>query len=105
MKSVKVGSAEAKPGMITYGSLKVSELEDGTDVSIPVGTICGSEDGPRLWVHGALHGDEIGAVYALSKVFKTVNPHDLKGTLIALPITNILGFRAPQDAHLRTVSI
>nr|WP_246283623.1 succinylglutamate desuccinylase/aspartoacylase family protein [Nocardioides perillae] len=52
----------------------------------------GREDGPTVWVDAAIHGDEAVGVEVVRQVLADLDPKALRGTLIALPIVNVLGF-------------
>ena len=59
MKLIEVGSARAdKPGRFD-GALKVAEHPDGSPVEIPVTIVRGAEDGPVMWMHACVHGDDL----------------------------------------------
>jgi predicted deacylase len=50
------------------------------------------ERGPVLLVTGATHGTEITGTRALLRLIPTLDPTKMKGTLIAVPVTNPLAF-------------
>ena len=54
----------------------------------------GREDGPTVWVDAAIHGDEAVGVEVIRQVLATLSPKTFRGTLIAIPIVNVLGFMA-----------
>jgi uncharacterized protein len=59
---------------------------------MPVQVICGRHPGPTLFVCAALHGDEILGVEIIRRVLKLSSLRRLNGTLVAIPIVNVLGF-------------
>ncbi len=85
---VKVGSASAERGAKGQGFLKVGELSVHSQIVIPVLIVHGREDGPALWVNGAVHGDEINVFMAVRQLAAALDPQKLKGTLIATPLCN-----------------
>jgi uncharacterized protein len=64
----------------------------GADVSLPVKVVHGREDGPVVWVDAAIHGDEVNGVEAVREVLTGLDPKTMRGTLIAVPVVNVLGF-------------
>jgi hypothetical protein len=58
----------------------------------PVGVISGSQTGPTLWIQATSHGEELLGAAAISKLFQSVRPAELKGTVVALPVVNVVGF-------------
>ncbi len=59
---------------------------------MPVAIVNGSKPGPRVWVSGAVHGDEINGVEITRRVLKQLDARKLSGTVVAVPIVNVLGF-------------
>jgi predicted deacylase len=45
-----------------------------------------------VWVDAAIHGDEAVGVEVVRQVLAGLDPKELNGTLIAVPIVNVLGF-------------
>ena len=89
---VQVGTASAAPGQRGIGFLEVLELSDGTPVNVPVIVANGRRRGPTLWIECAMHGNEVASVYGLLQTLKEIDPTRLRGTLIAVPVMNIIGY-------------
>ncbi|WP_278257741.1 succinylglutamate desuccinylase/aspartoacylase family protein [Nocardioides convexus] len=64
----------------------------GGDVSLPVRVLHGREDGPTVWVNAAIHGDEVLGVEVIRQVMATLSARTFRGTLVAVPVVNVLGF-------------
>lgn len=45
-----------------------------------------------MWVDAAIHGDEAVGVEVVRQVLADLDPRTLRGTVIAIPIVNVLGF-------------
>ncbi|NIO22982.1 MAG: hypothetical protein GTN38_03060, partial [Candidatus Aenigmarchaeota archaeon] len=67
-----------------------------TPVKSPVFVINGSTPGPKLWVHGGVHGDEHEGPQAIIRLARDLDPSALKGVIIAVPVINTLAFEAFQ---------
>lgn len=94
MQTIEVGTARADgPGRFD-GALKVAENPDGTAVEIPVIIVRGAKDGPVLWMHACVHGDEYCGTFNVQSFARSLVPSEMSGTVIALPILNITAFRA-----------
>lgn len=91
-KSVTVGTATATPGQIVRGSIPVTELAGGTKVEIPVVIVNGTQGGPVFWVDGAIHGDEPEGPMACAMVLREIDPTQLSGTLVMVPVMNVMAF-------------
>ena len=100
--SFEIGTARAVAGEIRFGAIQVGETCDGAPLLVPVAVAQGKAHGPTLWVQNGVHGTEYVGMGALQRILQTVRPSELKGTLICVPVMNILGYRAisrvaPQD--------
>jgi uncharacterized protein len=93
-KTVEVGTAKAAPGTIAYGAIPVTTLAGGGAVEIPVVIINGKKPGKTLWVDGAIHGDEPEGPMACQHLLREVTPDMLSGTLVLVPVINVLAFEA-----------
>lgn len=59
----------------------------------PVLVLNGATPGPTLCLTGAVHGDEINGIEIIRRVFFELNPNELSGVLLGVPIVNQMGFR------------
>lgn len=59
---------------------------------MPVQVINGRSAGPTLFVSAALHGDEINGVEIIRRLLRLKAMRSLRGTLLAVPVVNVLGF-------------
>jgi predicted deacylase len=73
-------------GYIEHGS-----YADGTPLQTPVHVIAGADSGPILYVQAAVHGDEVNGVEVIRRLVTGIEPGQLQGMLIAVPVTNGLG--------------
>lgn len=89
---LEIGGVKVMPGESRNIDLFIAKFYDFTDVFMPVKVIRGTEDGPRLFVCAALHGDEINGVEIIKRLLAVKRLRKLKGTLIAIPIVNVFGF-------------
>ncbi len=77
--------------------LAVSESYSGMTVEIPIHVRRAKEDGPTVFVTGALHGDEINGTGAIRQLVQTEDFQLCRGAVILVPVLNILAF----DRHSR----
>jgi uncharacterized protein len=89
--SYTVGSATAAPGQRTNGYLDVPA---GTDAAtrIPVIILNGANPGPVLALVSGAHGTEYASIIALEKLVPAIDPAELSGTVVLLPLVNIPSF-------------
>jgi predicted deacylase len=68
-----------------------SFTQDSLDV--PLLVVRGDAPGPTLCLTAALHGDEVNGVEIVRSVYDALDPEKTSGTVLALPIVNLWGFR------------
>jgi predicted deacylase len=83
-----------KNGSKNVTKVKVAEHADKSPVILPLFVIKGTEEGPTLLLNGGVHGNELNGVEIVRKVVSKVSPDELKGTLLGVPIVNILAYSA-----------
>lgn len=91
-ESFPMGTVRIRPGSARDMELPITKLVTGADVSLPVRVVHGREPGPTVWVNAAIHGDEVNGVEVVRQVMAGLDPKTFRGTLIAVPIVNVLGF-------------
>jgi predicted deacylase len=86
-----VGTASAAPGQKATGYLAVpAGVDAGTN--IPVVVANGAKPGPVLALVTGAHGTEYVSVIAVEKLIVDLNPADISGTVILIPLVNIASF-------------
>jgi predicted deacylase len=86
--------AEVPPGEQRQFRYEVSETYLGDPVEIPVTVINGQEDGPRVFMTAAIHGDELNGVKVVQEVADRYDPAEIHGTLLLLHVVNVPGYQA-----------
>lgn len=89
--SFAIGSVRVRAGAARDLELPITRLITGADVGLPVRILHGKEDGPVVWVNAATHGDEVVGVEVVRRLLTTLSPRTMRGTLIAVPVLNVLG--------------
>ncbi len=69
------------------------EVVGGFSENTPVLVIRGKSAGMTLCLTAAVHGDELNGIEMIRRVMHSIDPEKLKGTLIGVPVANIMGFR------------
>jgi predicted deacylase len=91
-ESFAIGTNRVRAGSAKEIELPISRLVTGADVHLPVRVIHGREPGPTVWINAATHGDEVNGVEVIRRVLIQLDPKTFRGTLVAVPILNVLGF-------------
>jgi len=89
---IVIGGVEVLPGERRTIDLPITDLSTHTPVTMPIHVVRGRRAGPTLFVCAALHGDEINGVEIIRRLLKLSGLKRLHGSLIAVPIVNVLGF-------------
>ena len=69
-------------------------LPDGSELAIAVTVLVGRAAGPRLVAIAGVHGNEFPGPLALADLAQRLDPAELAGTVVLVPIANPLAFNA-----------
>jgi predicted deacylase len=89
--SFSVGSATAAPGQKSTGYLEVPAGVDAA-TNIPVIIINGEKRGPVLALVSGAHGTEYTSIIAIEKLINLLDPSQIAGTVILVPLVNVQSF-------------
>jgi hypothetical protein len=84
---------EVPAGTATRLSWQPAESFAGIAVATPVLVVHGIESGPVLCLTAAVHGDELNGIEMVRRVLYDISPAQLRGTVVGVPIVNLLGFK------------
>jgi uncharacterized protein len=74
------------------GRIKVGELYDGTEMTMPVRIVCGAKDGPTVSMIAMVHGDEYNGMAVINRLYEGLDPAQLAGTVVGVPVANPFAF-------------
>ena len=100
--AVRVRDIVAPPGAKARGFLTIGETPSGP-LQIPLVIINGESDGPVLCLTAGVHATEYAPIDAVMRIVQTLQPDDLSGALLAVPVANMrmfesrTGFVSPLD--------
>ncbi|MCF6476804.1 succinylglutamate desuccinylase/aspartoacylase family protein, partial [Nonomuraea sp. MG754425] len=66
----------------------VTTLASGHHLELTVHTLQGATEGPRMVMFGGIHGDEPMGSETVRRLLHTIDPADLTGTIVAVPVAN-----------------
>ncbi len=92
MSAIQIAGRRIAPGDRQRLEIPIANLPTQTLLSLPVAVVNGSQPGPCLWLSAAIHGDEINGVEIIRRVLRQIQPQQLRGALLAVPIVNVFGF-------------
>lgn len=93
-ESFHIGGAVLPPKTRTTVEIGLSRLADHTEMTLRAHVIHGKEEGPTVFVSGAIHGDEIIGVEIIRRISRLKALSRVRGTLILIPVVNTFGFLA-----------
>ncbi len=72
----------------------VTRLANDHQLDLVVHTVQGRRDGPKLAMFGSVHGDEPMGAECIRRVLGQINPDELRGTIVAVPVANAYAHQA-----------
>ena len=88
MSQITIGDITAEPGSIARGFLDIGY----PDYNPPLVIINGAYEGKTLTILGGTHGTEHPSIEAVIRLTTMINPDQLSGTVIAVPVLNLPQF-------------
>jgi uncharacterized protein len=89
--TLSVGTATAAPGQKASGYLEVPAGSDAA-TRIPVVVVKGTRPGPTLALVSGAHGTEYASIIALENVIQSIDPQEISGAVIIVPLVNLGSF-------------
>src|SRR5690348_9023205 len=90
-RSFTVGSATAAPGQKATGFIDVPAGVDAA-LQIPVVVVNGAKLGPVLSIVAGSHGTEYATIVAVERLIHELDPAEISGTVILVPLVNVNSF-------------
>lgn len=72
--------------------LDISPRVEGGAWQLPLLTVTGAQPGPTLVVFAGVHGDEYEGVEAIPRIAEQVDPPQLRGSLLMVPVCNMAAY-------------
>lgn len=90
--------AELKPvaGTKVSDRITIAESASRQDICLYYFGLWGAKKGPTLLLNAAVHGNEVVGVEVVRKIVDEIDPADLRGNLVAVPIVNPMAFTSGQ---------
>jgi predicted deacylase len=91
---LSIGNVTVLPGESKRGVIEAGVDMAGNPRQTPIIVLRGVQEGPRLWLNGATHGDEPEGPLSIFWALRQLDPNRLRGTVVAVPAMNVAGFTA-----------
>ncbi len=88
----EIANTKIKAGCREVVRLPLPGMYTHTPLWMPIHVAHGRRNGPTLFISAAIHGDEINGVEIIRRVLSLSSLRRLSGTILAVPIVNVLGF-------------
>src|ERR1700730_6535678 len=83
-----IGDVTVRPGEMGRGALTRFSLAGSYELTIPVVVLHGQREAPTLLLIAACHGREVSGVGALLDALELMDPSEMAGRVIAIPVAN-----------------
>lgn len=84
---------EIKPGTSARLTWSSDTVVGAFSEATPIIVVNGATPGKTLCLTAAVHGDELNGIEMVRRVIFNIDPAKLTGTIIGVPVANIMGFR------------
>jgi hypothetical protein len=82
-----------------HAYVRVGELPGGSAIDVPATVIRGAAPGPTVWIMATRDGDEVHATLVAMALQRRLDPADVAGTVVVMPIGNVPGFGVLSREH------
>lgn len=82
------------PGTKEYRRFTIAENAYRQEIFLGFFGIYGCRPGPTLLLNSAVHGNEVVGVEVIRKLVEKIDPQNLCGNILAIPVVNPMGFNA-----------
>ncbi|NOG59680.1 MAG: succinylglutamate desuccinylase/aspartoacylase family protein [Proteobacteria bacterium] len=89
---LKILKDVVQPGELKELSWSAGQSFSGKAIKPSVLVVRGLKTGPTLCLIAAIHGDELNGIEIVRRVVRNLDPMEVNGTVIGVPIVNIFGF-------------
>lgn len=90
-KNFTIAGKVIEPGTKTTLLFPAPNINTQIKTDIPVHVFHGKKAGPKLFITGTIHGDELNSIEIIRRIHKQINLKHLSGTIITVPVVNIYG--------------
>lgn len=93
-EAITVGDVTCPPGERRFGKLLVGYERDSAELNLWTTIVNGAHEGPTLYLGCLIHGPEIVGVEVIRQITRElIDPQQLRGAILAIPVQNPLAFR------------
>lgn len=90
-KRLSICDTSIHPGECANLALPLPERYTCAPLYMPIKVVHGKKTGPCIVIFAILRGNELNGLEIVNRILNEVNSESLSGTLIAIPVVNVLG--------------
>ncbi len=90
-KKITICGTNINPGELANLALPLPEEYSCAPLYMPIKVIHGKNEGPCLLVFSVLKGTELNGLEIANRLIKSIDPSQISGTVIAIPVMNVYG--------------
>jgi predicted deacylase len=90
-KTISFAGTEIEPGTSQTIRLPAPNINTQVQFEIPIHVFHGKKTGPKLFIVGTIHGDELNSIEIIRRVHQHISVKKLSGTIITVPVVNVYG--------------
>ena len=94
-----------KKGEVHRVQIHLSDNSLGVPWKVPLIIIRGKNKGPIVGITAALHGNELNGISTIFKLIEQIDPSQLSGSLVLVPISNVPGYLMNQRQFIDNVDL
>lgn len=94
-KNLTICDATIQPGETANLALPLPDYNSCISLYMPIKVVHGKEPGPCVIIFSGMEGNEFNGIEIINRLLKTIDAHSFNGSLIAVPIMNIMGLIKP----------
>ncbi len=96
---------DVPPGTSQRFWVKIVSDGMGRAISAPVLVARGRREGPTLGLTAAVHGNELNGIPIIQRLFSELDPENLRGTLVGVPVVNVPSLMRQQRRFIDNVDL
>lgn len=90
-KILTLAENQIEPGTKKVILFPAPNINTQIKIDIPMHVFHGKKSGPKIFIIGAIHGDELNSIEIIRRVHEYIRIQHLSGTVITIPVVNIHG--------------
>lgn len=90
--TVTISGTDVDPGEREWVTHRIGRDADRRPIELQLCVVNGAADGPTMWAQGCVHGNEPVGGLAVRDFVNRLDPAEVRGTVVGLPVANPPGF-------------